>query len=138
MADEAQTHQVKETLREWIQIDDQIRALQSQVKQLRDRKNQLGGDVLQFMKGNNLDNFVIDGGGGTIARQERTLRTRPSKSVVRTQIALLLADQPHRMAEVLRTIEGLPEPGEEPDAGSLTVRELLTRRLPRTQHIQLG
>jgi len=137
MADETATQQVRTVLREWIQTDDQIRALQSQIKQLRERKTQLGGDVLQFMKGNNLDNFVIEGGGGTIARQERTIRARPNKSVVRTQIALLLADQPHRMAEVLRTIEGIPPPGEEPDAESITVRELLTRRLPRTQHIQL-
>lgn len=135
---EDQAAQVREVLREWIQIDDQIRGLQGQIKQLRDRKNQLGGDVLQFMKGNNLDNFVIEGGGGTIARQERTIRARPSKQVVRTQIALLLADQPQRMAEVLRTIEGLPEPGQDFDAGSVTVKELLTRRLPRTQHINLG
>ena len=138
MEQEDQATQVRTVLREWIQIDDQIRGLQAQMKQLRERKNQLGADVLQFMKGNNLDNFVIEGGGGTIARQERTTRARPSKAVVRTQIALLLADQPQRMAEVLRTIEGLPEPGQEPDEGSVITKELLTRRLPRTQHISLG
>ena len=93
---------------------------------------------MEFMRGNNLDNFVIEGGGGTIARQQRTTRARPNRQVVRTQVALLLADQPHRMAEVLRTIEGLPEPGQEPDAGSIVTRELLTRRLPRTQNINLG
>lgn len=135
---EDQAQQVREVLREWIQIDDQIRALQTQAKQLRERKNQIGGQVLEFMRGNNLDNFVIEGGGGTIARQERTTRVRPSKAVVRTQIALLLADQPQRMAEVLRTIEGLPEPGQDFDAGSIMTKELLTRRLPRSQHITLG
>ena len=133
MADE-----VRETLRTWIGIDDQIRVLQRQIKELRDQKNQLGGQVMEFMRGNNLDNFVIEGGGGTIARQQRTTRARPNRQVVRTQVALLLADQPHRMAEVLRTIEGLPEPGQEPDAGSVVTRELLTRRLPRTQNINLG
>ena len=133
MADE-----VRETLRQWISTDDEIRALQAQIKTLRERKNQLSGNVLAFMRGNNLDNFVIEGGAGTIARQQRTTRVRPNKSVVRTQIALLLADQPERMAEVLRTMEGLPAPGEEPDAGSVVTRELLTRRLPRTQHITLG
>jgi hypothetical protein len=133
MADE-----VRETLRQWIAADDEMRALQGQIKALRDRKNQLGGNVLTFMRGNNLDNFVIEGGAGTIARQSRTTRTRPQKQVVRTQIALLLADQPERMAEVLRTMEGLPAPGEEPDAGSIVTRELLTRRLPRTQNINLG
>ena len=133
MADE-----VRETLRTWIGVDDQIRTLQRQIKELRDQKNQLGGQVMEFMRGNNLDNFVIEGGGGTIARQQRTTRARPNRQVVRTQVALLLADQPHRMAEVLRTIEGLPEPGQEPDAGSVVTRELLTRRLPRTQNINLG
>ena len=133
MADE-----VRDTLRTWIGVDDQIRGLQRQIKELRDRKNQLGGQVMEFMRGNNLDNFVIEGGGGTIARQQRTTRARPNRQVVRTQVALLLADQPQRMAEVLRTIEGLPEPGQEPDEGSVVTRELLTRRLPRTQNINLG
>ena len=133
MADE-----VRETLRQWISTDDEIRVLQAQIKTLRDRKNQLSNNVLQFMRTNNLDNFVIEGGAGTIARQSRTTRTRPPKQVVRTQIALLLADQPDRMSEVLRTMEGLPAMGEEPDAGSVITRELLTRRLPRTQNISLG
>lgn len=129
---------VKEVLREWIGIDDQIRTLAAQTKQLRDRKNAIAGEVLEFMRGNNLDNFVIEGGAGTIARQQTTRRQRPNRQVVRTQVALLLADQPQRMAEVLRTIEGIPEPGEEPDEGSVITRESLTRRLPRSQRITLG
>jgi hypothetical protein len=133
MADE-----IREVLREWLSADDEIRALQAQIRGIRERKNQLGVQVMEFMRGQNLDQFVLDGGGGTIARQQRTVRARPNKQVVRTQIALLLADQPQRMAEVLRTIEGLPEPGQEPDTGSVTTRELLTRRLPRTQNINLG
>ena len=133
MADE-----VRDTLRTWIGIDDQIRALQAQIKTLRDQKTQLGYQVMEFMRGQNLDQFVLEGGGGTIARQQRTTRARPNKQVVRTQVALLLADQPQRMAEVLRTIEGLPEPGQEPDEGSVVTKELLTRRLPRTQNIHLG
>lgn len=130
--------QVRETLRTWIGVDDQIRGLQAQIKVLRDQKTQLGGQVMEFMRGQNLDQFVLEGGGGTIARQQRTTRARPSKQVVRTQVALLLADDPRRMAEVLRTIEGLPEPGEEPEEGSVVVKELLTRRLPRAQNISLG
>lgn len=133
MADE-----VRDVLRQWISVDDEIRTLQRQIKELRDRKNQFGGQVLEFMRGNNLDNFVIEGGGGTIGRQQRSVRQRPNKQVVRTQVAILLADQPQRMAEVLRTIEGLPEPGMEPDEGSVITKELLTRRLPRSQHINLG
>lgn len=129
--------QVRETLRQWISTDDEIRALQAQIKELRDRKNALGGQVLEFMRGNNLDNFVIEGGAGTIARQQRTVRARPGKAVVRAQLAMILADQPQRMVEVLRVLEGVPAGGED-DTNSLTTRELLTRRLPRTQHITLG
>lgn len=133
MADE-----IRDALRQWIGVDDEIRALQAQVKTLRERKVQLGQQVTEFMRGQNLDQFVVEGGGGTIARQQRTVRARPNKQVVRTQIAILLADDPPRMAEVLRTIEGLPPPGQEPDADSVVVRELLTRRLPRTANITLG
>ena len=131
-------NQVRDTLRQWIAIDDQIRSLQAQAKALREQKVQLGGQITEFMRGQNLDQFVLDGGGGTIARQQRTTHRKPPRQVVRTQVALLLADDPQRMAEVLRTIEGLPAPGQEPDAGSVVTREVLTRRLPRTQNISLG
>lgn len=132
-----EAEQVRETLRQWISTDDEMRALQHQMKELRERKNALGGQVLEFMRGNNLDNFVIEGGVGTIARQQRTLRAKPGKAVVRAQLAMILADQPQRMVEVLRVLEGVPAGGED-DTNSLTTRELLTRRLPRTQHITLG
>lgn len=133
MADE-----VRETLKQWIAVDDEMRALKIQMKTLKDRKDVIGVRVMGFMRENNLDNFVIDGGAGTIARSETTRRVRPSKQVVRTQVAILLADQPERMAEVLRTMEGLPAPGQEPDQGSVITRELLTRRLPRALQINLA
>ena len=128
---------VREVLRSWIALDDEARVLQAQLKELRTRKLALSQQVMEFMRGQNLDQFVLEGGGGTIARQQRTVRARPSKQVVRTQIAILLADDPQRMTEVLRTMEGLPAPGQEPDAESVTTRELLTRRLPRAQQISL-
>lgn len=128
---------VREVLRAWISLDDEARILQTQLKELRARKLALSQQVMEFMRGQNLDQFVLEGGGGTIARQQRTVRARPSKQVIRTQIAVLLADDPQRMTEVLRTMEGLPASGEEPDTESVTTRELLTRRLPRAQQISL-
>jgi len=128
---------VREVLRSWISLDDEARILQTQLKELRARKLALSQQVMEFMRGQNLDQFVLEGGGGTIARQQRTVRARPTKQVIRTQIAVLLADDPQRMTEVLRTMEGLPASGEEPDTESVTTRELLTRRLPRSQQISL-
>jgi hypothetical protein len=132
-----ETATVREVLRSWIALDDELRVLATQAKDLRARKTALSQQVMEFMRGQNLDQFVLEGGGGTIARQQRTTRTRPSKQVVRTQVALLLADDPQRMGEVLRAMEGLPPPGQEPDEGSVLTRELLTRRLPRAQQISL-
>jgi len=127
--------EVKDRLREWIAADDQIRILQGQIRQIRERKVVLGGQILEFMRGQNLDNFVIDGPGGTIARQQRTVRPPLRRSAIRTQLLLQFADQPQRVAEALRAIEGVQE-GDDMSTGG-TVRELLTRRLPRTQRIAL-
>jgi hypothetical protein len=135
MEDPAET--LRTNLREWIGLDDQIRGLQNQIREIRERKNTLGTEILEFMRGNNLDNFVIDGNAGTIARQQRTVRPPLRRDAIRTQLLLQFADQPQRVAEALRAIEGIPEGAEDMSVGG-TVRELLTRRLPRTQRITLG
>jgi hypothetical protein len=129
------TNQIRETLREWISLDDQIRGLQTQIKVLRERKTGLGNNVLEFMKGKSLDNFVIEGAGGTIARSTRTIRPPLRRETIRTQLLLQFADQPQRVAEALRAIEGIQE-GDDMSVGG-TQKELLTRRLPRTQNIRL-
>jgi hypothetical protein len=127
--------QIRETLREWIGLDDQIRALQAQIKTIRERKTILGATVLEFMQGNNLDNFVIEGGAGTIARSTRTVRPPLRRTAIRTQLLLQFADQPQRVAEALRAIEGIQE-GDDMSVGG-TQRVVLSRRVPRTQNINL-
>jgi len=116
-------------------LDDQIRSLQAQMKTLRDRKMALGGNVLEFMQGNNLDNFVIEGGAGTIAKSTRTVRPPLRRNAIRTQLLLQFADQPQRVAEALRAIEGIQE-GDDMSVGG-TQKVVLSRRLPRTQNINL-
>lgn len=138
MADsEEATNQVRESLRQWIALDDEIRGLQAQIKAIRERKNALSAQVLEYMRGQNIDNLVLEGPGGTIARQQRTVRPALRRDQIRTQLLLQFADQPHRVAEALRAIEGIPEGAEDMSVGG-TVRELLTRRLPRSQQIRLG
>lgn len=129
------TDQIKETLRTWISIDDQVRALKAQIKILNDQKASLGTNVLEFMQGNNLDNFVLEGTGGSISRSVRTVRPPLRRQAIRTQLLLQFADQPQRVAEALRAIEGVQE-GDDMSVGG-TQRVVLARRLPRTQHISL-
>ena len=128
--------QVKETLREWLSADDEIRSLQAQIKTIRERKNMHAAQILEFMRSQQLDNFVIEGAGGTIARQQRTVRPPLRRNAIRTQLLLQFADQPQRVAEALRAIEGIQE-GDDMSIGG-TTRELLMRRLPKTQHVSLG
>lgn len=135
MADPAET--LRTNLREWIALDDQIRGLQTQIRTIREQKTTLGTQILEFMRDNQLDSFVIDGSAGTIARQQRTVRPALRRDAIRTQLLIQFADQPQRVAEALRAIEGIPEGAEDMSVGG-TVRELLTRRLPRAQHINLG
>jgi len=129
------TNQIRQTLREWIAIDDQIRTLQTQIKELRTRKNTYGTNILEFMQGNNLDNFVIEGPGGTLSRSVRTTRPPLRREAIRTQLLLQFADQPQRVAEALRAIEGVQN-GDDMSVGG-TQRTVLSRRLPRQQHINL-
>jgi hypothetical protein len=127
--------QIRDSLRQWIAADDEIRALQRQIKEIRERKNRHGAVVIEFMKGNNLDNFIIDGPAGTIARSERTIRPPLKRSTLRQQLLLQFADQPERVAEALRAIEGIQD-GDDMSVGG-TKRDVLSRRLPRAQNISL-
>jgi hypothetical protein len=128
--------EIKESLRQWIAADDEIRALQAQIKSIRDRKNAAGAQVLAYMKNNDLANFVLDGPGGTIARSERVSRPALKRSTLRQQLFLQFADQPERVAEALRAIEGILE-GDDMSVGG-TKRDVLSRRLPRSQNISLS
>lgn len=129
------TNDIKDTLRSWIAIDDQVRSLKAQIKALNDQKVALGTNVLEFMQGNNVDNFMLEGAGGTISRSVRTVRPPLRRQAIRTQLLLQFADQPQRVAEALRAIEGVQD-GEDMSVGG-TQRVVLARRLPRTQHITL-
>lgn len=126
-----ETEKVRETLKEWIALDDDERRIRNQIKDIKDKKTKLSADILKFMKENEVDNFSLEGNGlGNISRSVRTSRPPLKRNIIRTQLLLQFADQPQRVAEVLRSIEGIPEGAEDMSVGG-TQRELLVRRLPR-------
>jgi hypothetical protein len=131
MEDSAQ--KIRDTLKEWVSLDDQERELRKQIKALKDKKAKNSTEILEFMRSNEVDNFALEGSGvGNISRSLRTSRPALKRSMIRTQLLLQFADQPQRVAEVLRAIEGIPEGAEDMSVGG-TQRELLVRRLPRTK-----
>jgi dTDP-D-glucose 4,6-dehydratase len=131
MADEDTTQKIRDTLKEWIGFDDKERELRKQIKELKEKKIKNSETILEFMRDNQVDNFALEGSGiGTVSRSVRTSRPALKRNVIRTQLLLQFADQPQRVAEVLRTIEGIPDGAEDMSVGG-TQRELLVRRLPR-------
>lgn len=129
--DENATNQVKETLKTWITLDDQERNLRNQIKALHTQKAELSSNILGFMRDNGVDNFSLEGNGvGNITRSVRTSRPPLRRSDLRTRLLMTFADEPQKVAEFLRSIEGIHEGDDNMSAGG-TQRELLVRRLPR-------
>jgi len=124
---------IRETLKEWVTLDDRERECRRQIKEIRDEKVKNSARILEFMRDNSVDNFSLEGNGlGNITRSVRTSRPALKRNVIRTQLLLQFADQPQRVAEVLRSIEGIPEGAEDMSVGGVQ-RELLVRHLPRTK-----
>lgn len=135
MAEEDATQKIKDTLKEWIAFDDQERQLRNQIKDLKNKKMANSGKILEFMRDNQVDNFALEGSGvGNISRSVRTSRPPLRRSLIRTQLLLQFSDQPQRVSEVLRAIEGIPEGAEDMSIGG-TQKELLIRRIPKEKKV---
>lgn len=125
---EDQTEQVRAILKEWVTLDDQERSLRAQIKAIKDKKVQNSEHILKFMRDNSVDDFKIEG-QGSLSRSVRTSRPPLRRDQIRTQLLIQFADQPQRVAEALRSIEGVQEGDDTPPIG--TQRELLVRHIPR-------
>jgi DnaJ-domain-containing protein 1 len=118
-------------LKTWISLDDDERRLRDEIKKLKQRKTELSNSILEFMRKNEVDNFSLEGNGlGNITRSVRTSRPPLKRAQLRTQLLLHFADQPQKVSEFLRQIEGIPDNAENMSVGG-TQKELLVRRIPR-------
>jgi hypothetical protein len=129
------TQKIKDTLKEWISLDDQERQLRAQIKDIKNKKTTNSAKILEFMRDNQVDNFALEGSGvGNISRSVRTSRPPLRRSLIRTQLLLQFSDQPQRVSEVLRAIEGIPEGAEDMSVGGMQ-KELLIRRIPKEKKV---
>ena len=127
------TTQVREALKSWIAHDDNERQIRNQMKEIREKKATLSATILEFMRDNKVDNFALEGNGvGNISRSVRTSRPPLRRGELRTKLLMTFADEPQKVAEFLRSIEGIHEGEENMSAGG-TQKELLMRRIPRTK-----
>lgn len=131
--EEDKANQIREALKQWIAHDDNERNLRNQIKEIRENKATLSATILEFMRDNKVDNFALEGNGvGNISRSVRTSRPPLRRSELRTKLLMTFADEPQKVAEFLRSIEGIHEGEDNMSAGG-TQKELLMRRIPRTK-----
>lgn len=132
--EEDAANKVREVLKEWIGLDDQERKLKQQIREIHQKKKEHSDSILSFMRDNAVDTFALEGNGlGNISRSVRTSRPPLKRTAIRTQLLLQFADQPQRVAEALRAIEGIQE-GDDMSVGG-TQRELLVRRIPKEKNV---
>lgn len=132
--EEDAANKVREVLKQWIGLDDQERTLKQQIREINQKKKEHSANILSFMRDNSVDTFALEGNGiGNISRSVRTSRPPLKRTAIRTQLLLQFADQPQRVAEALRAIEGITE-GDDMSVGG-TQRELLVRRVPKVRNV---
>jgi hypothetical protein len=133
MAEDNATIEIRNVIKDWISFDDEERELRKQIKALKDKKTKHSALILDFMRSNEVDNFALEGNGvGNISRSVRTSRPPLRRGELRTKLLMTFADEPQKVAEFLRSIEGIHEGEENMSAGG-TQKELLMRRIPRTK-----
>ena len=53
-------------IKEWVTIDNELRELSLKTKSLREKKNNLNNNVINYIENNNLDNAIIKISDGTL------------------------------------------------------------------------
>tara|TARA_Y100000591_G_C21526015_1_gene541750 strand:- start:268 stop:615 length:348 start_codon:yes stop_codon:yes gene_type:complete len=66
----------EESIKSWVQIDNQVKMLQEKVKELRDKKNDIEFKIYNYAEDNNLQNAVIEISDGKLKFSE-TKTTSP-------------------------------------------------------------
>ena len=128
--DETPAAELTQSLRTWVELDDEARRIGERLKQIREQKITLGNTVLSYMRENQLDDFKLEGmASGTISRSVRTYKPGIKRNTIRTQLLLHFGDQPSKVTDALRAIEGIAEGEDTQSVG--TTKELLTRRIPK-------
>jgi hypothetical protein len=131
--EENKANQVREALRNWIVLDDDERRLRNEIKTKKEAKAAISATILEFMRDNQVDNFALEGNGiGNISRSVRTSRPPLRRNELRTKLLMTFADEPQKVAEFLRSIEGIQQGEDNMSAGG-TQKELLVRHIPRTK-----
>jgi hypothetical protein len=71
-------------IREWVQIDNEIRTLQNELKLRKSRKDGLSKQLIDVMKNNEIDTFDIN--NGSIEYKQKTIKKPLTKKMLTTTL----------------------------------------------------
>jgi hypothetical protein len=112
--------QLVDTIREWVQIDNEMKALQRQMKEKRERKKQMTALLMHTMKDNEIDCFELK--DGNIRYVQNKVKAPLNKTTI---LALLTNYYQDRPEEAMKTTNYLLENREE------KMRENIKRKIEK-------
>jgi len=87
----ANKEELKETIREWIQLDNEIKTLQSEMKARKDKKKNLSDKLVNIMRDNEIDCFNVN--DGKLMYSQTKVKGTINKNYLLATISKCLDDQ---------------------------------------------
>jgi len=74
------SQELSSNVQRWVALDNELRSVQENAKQIRDRRNQIGGSILEYVDANGLGNATVKISDGKLrfieSRQPQSLTLR--------------------------------------------------------------
>ena len=87
-----------QNIREWLQIDNELKELRRAAKERRERKKELTNDLVDIMKNNEIDCFDVNGGKLIYSRSKT--KAPLSKKHLLTALAVYFKHDPQQVGEI--------------------------------------
>lgn len=107
-----------ESIKEWIQVDNNIREIQKATKQYRDRKKELTQQLVNIMRTNEIDN--VDVNDGTLMYKRNEVKAPLNKKHLLNTLTHFFKDDQEQASELCKYIL---------DTRETKVRETIQRKI---------
>ena len=94
---------VVETVKEWMQVDNEMKTIQKRLRELRQDKKELTDILIDIMRNNDIDEFDVNG-GGKIMYKKSTVKSTLSKKHLLASLHEYFKDNPEQGIEVTNFI----------------------------------
>lgn len=93
---------VVETVKEWMQVDNEMKGVQKRLRELREDKKELTNILIDIMRNNEIDEFDVN--GGKIMYKKSIVKSSLSKKHLLASLHEYFKDKPEQGIEVTNFI----------------------------------